>query len=264
MKITVLGCGASGGVPLVGCDCSTCSSVNPKNRRMRASILMELPKGARVLVDTGPDLREQCLRFDIRTVDAIFYTHAHADHCHGIDDVRSLNYYRDASIPAYSDASTLDDLNRRFGYVFQPKPVGHPWYRPSLKPIPINDLCDVNGVGVLQLPTGDTLTFFEQRHGKICTWGLRAGDFAYSIDVNFIPSATMTALKGVKTWLVDCLRYKEAPSHAHMDLTLEWIERIAPETAYLTHMGHDLEYDKLCLELPDHIRPAYDGLVIEM
>jgi phosphoribosyl 1,2-cyclic phosphate phosphodiesterase len=264
MKITVLGCGASGGVPLVGCECATCTSINPKNRRMRASILMELPKGARVLVDTGPDLREQCLTFDIRTVDAIFYTHAHADHCHGIDDVRSLNYYKNDTIPAYSDEVTLQDLQSRFGYVFKPKPKDHPWYRPSIKPISINDVCNDDGIGHLRFPTGDEITFFEQRHGKLCTWGIRAGNFAYSIDVNFIPRVSMNVLNGVTTWLVDCLRYNEAPSHAHLNMTLEWIDKVKPQQAYLTHMGHDLEYDKLCLELPDHIRPAYDGLVIEL
>lgn len=264
MKVTVLGCGASGGVPLLCCDCPTCRSTNPKNKRTRASILMELPRGTRLLVDTSPDLRSQFLRHQIRGVDAIFYTHAHADHCHGIDDVRSLNYHTDASIPTYSDTKTLGDLQKRFGYVFQPKPEGHPWYRPSLTPIEIDGLLQENGCGIIQFPKGDSIQFFEQLHGKMRTWGLRAGDFAYSIDVNNMPSSSLALLSGVKTWLVDCLRYREAPSHAHLDMTLGWIAQVQPERAILTHMGHDFEYDALCAELPAHIRPAYDGLILEV
>jgi len=262
MTITILGCGSSGGVPLVGCECPTCTSRDSKNHRTRASILWELPSGATLLVDTSPDLRAQCLRQHIRSVDAIFYTHAHADHCHGIDDVRSLNYHRDDSIPTYGDVKTLEDLQRRFGYVFQPKPEGHPWYRPSLTPYTIDHLLTADGIAQLQLPSGDVVTVFEQWHGKLRTWGLRVGDMAYSIDVNRLPEASLEVLAGVKTWVVDCLRYREAPSHAHLDLTLQWIAQVKPERAILTHMGHDLEYHRLCAELPAHIRPAYDGLVI--
>lgn len=263
VRVTILGCGASGGVPLIACPCDTCTSTDEKNKRLRSSILVEVEGADRFIVDTGTDFRQQCLRHGITCVDAIIYTHAHADHVHGIDDVRSLNYHADASIPAYGDSATLAQLQDRFGYVFQPKPAGHPWYRPSLIPIVIDDALDADGNGVITLPKGTKVQVFKQLHGRLPTLGLRVGNIAYSVDVNALPEASFAYLRGLDVWIVDCLRHKEAPTHAHLEMTLGWIERVQPKMAYLTHMNHDFEYHAFCTELPPHIRPAYDGLVID-
>ncbi len=262
VKITVLGCGASGGVPLVACPCDTCTSKDIKNNRLRSSILVELDGAERFIVDTGPDFRQQCLTHHITSVDALLYTHAHADHVHGIDDVRSLNYHANTPIPAYGDSQTLAQLHERFAYVFRPHNPAHPWYRPSLVPVVIDEALQSDGV--VELPKGGKITVFQQIHGASPTIGVRVGNFAYSVDVNKIPEESFRHLENLDVWLVDCLRHKEAPTHAHLDLTLEWIARVKPKRAYLTHMNHDFEYHAFVKELPENVMPAYDGLIIEV
>lgn len=255
LKVTVLGCGSSGGVPILGCNCAVCLSSNPKNKRTRVSILVQSATTS-ILVDTSPDMREQCLRENITKIDAIIYTHAHADHLHGIDDLRSFNYAVNAPINAYSDAATLASIAKRFDYVFLPgKPAGLMWYRPALVACPILpfEAFRVGDIDILPIP---------QRHGQGTSLGLRIGNFAYSTDVNGFSSEAFDALRGIDTWIVDCLRYKPAPTHAHLEMTLGWIADIKPKHAYLTHLNHEFDYDGLCRELPEGVFPAHDGLVL--
>lgn len=260
MKVTVLGCGASGGVPLVGCDCPVCNSENPRNRRTRVSILIET-KGKKILVDTSPDLREQCLRHNITSVDAILYTHAHADHIHGIDDVRSLNYNGNSAIDMYADPETLEELVRRFPYVFAPRTAHYGWYKPAMVPHALEAQH-----APLRFKVADEVEViaFPQWHGDHLCLGYRVEDFAYSTDVNKLPEESLQELGNLRVWLVDCLRYNRSPTHAHLEMTLDWVERIKPERAILTHMAHELDYDTLHAELPDGVEPAYDGMVIAL
>jgi len=256
MKVTVLGCGSSTGVPMIGPDWGACDPTNPKNRRRRASILVET-EATRVLIDTPPELREQLLDAEVGKLDAALFTHAHADHCHGIDDLRGFNYLNDQAFDIYADNETLTELRNRFSYAFQPPSLEKIWFRPAFNghlvragtPFPIGDLS--------VLP-------FAQAHGRIQTLGFRFGDFAYSTDVNALSDTMEEALQNLDTWLVDAARYRKTHGHAWVDLTLEWIERVKPRRAVLTHMSEELDYDRLLSELPDGVEPAYDGMKIEL
>ncbi len=259
MRITVLGCGSSGGVPLVGCPCAVCQSSNAKNKRTRVSILVET-QGRKLLIDTSPDLRQQCLRHNLCSVDAILYTHAHADHCHGIDDVRSLNYHRNAAIPIYGDPATLVEIRQRFPYIFKPRAENYGWYKPALIP---QEICSDGAIQVLTVE-GIEILAFPQWHGDSLTLGFRIGGFAYSTDVNRLPEMSLEVLKGLKVWLVDCLRYQPSPTHAHLEMTLGWIQSVRPERAILTHLAHEMDYDTLAAQLPDGVEPAFDGMDIHV
>ncbi len=257
MKLTILGCGASAGVPLIGCDCSVCTSDNPKNTRLRVSALFETPDGRHILVDASPDLRMQALANGFSMIDALIITHAHADHCHGIDDLRSFNYHKDAAIPLYADAHTMEELQQRFGYVFHEHKPGTIWARPSLTP-------HVIGGGVQSMDVAGTqVTLFPLQHGRVQSLGIRIGNIAYTTDMNALSDDVFEVLEGVDYWVVDCLRYRPSPTHAHLDLTLSWIERVKPKQAILTHMAHELDYDVLMRDLPDGVVPAYDGMVVQ-
>ena len=253
MRVTVLGCGASGGVPLVGCDCAVCRSSDPRDRRRRSSVLVERG-GARLLIDASPDLRAQFLDAGVTRLDAVLFSHAHADHCHGIDDLRLICRAMDAALPAFGDQATLDELARRFGYAFEPMTTS--WFRPALEPRAIDGLFTVAGVPVVPFP---------QDHGPtMTTLGFRMGPFAYSTDVSDLPDDAFAALAGVDTWVVDC--QSEAPTfvHSHLERTLGWIARVRPRRAVLAHMGHDFAYARLAARLPTGIEPGYDGLVLDM
>lgn len=257
MRITVLGCGNSGGVPVIGCDCPVCRSAEPKNKRTRVSILIEI-NNINILIDTSPDLHQQAIRHDIRRVDAVLYTHDHADHTHGIDELRAFNYMNNKEIPIYGDKATINTLQQRFPYVFLTRP-SNIWFRPSLEPRVIAEGA-VTPFGL----DGVTVTAFEQIHGKNKTLGYRIGNFAYSTDTNKLPETAFDALKELDLWVVDCLRYTEAPTHSHLAQTLEWIRRVKPKRAVLTHLSHDFDYAKLSSELPDGIEPGYDGLTVDI
>lgn len=256
MKVTILGSGASAGVPVIGCDCAVCRSEDPRDKRSRVSVLVEVA-GKRLLVDTSPDLREQALREGMKNVDAILYTHGHADHTHGIDEVKAFNYHADAVIPAFGMAETMEELKERFGYAFLPPIREYGWFRPALeaREILAGEVFDAAGVSVRS---------FGQWHGRHLTLGFRVGDFAYSTDCNRLDDAAFEALLGVKLWVVDCLRREPAPTHAHLDLVLEWIARVKPERAVLIHMSHDLGYRELLAELPQGVEPGFDGLSITL
>lgn len=256
LTFTILGCGPSGGVPLIGCECATCKSKNPRNQRTRASILIEHQE-TRVLIDTAPELRLQALREGFKTVDAILYTHAHADHLHGIDDARSFNYHREGAIPVIATHEVAAELKQRFNYAFQGPLKAKGWVRPSLELEVINDY-DSFSIGNFNFLT------YLQHHGSHKSTGYRIENAAYSTDVDNIPEQSAQLLDSLDLWIVDCLQEDKAATHAHLEQTLGWIARFKPKLAVLTHMAHQLEYDDLKSRLPAGVVPAYDGMKIHL
>lgn len=254
MRVTILGCGTSSGVPVIACRCAVCTSGEARNRRRRCAILIE-HGSTRLLVDTPPDLRCQCLDAAIDRVDAVLYSHAHADHINGIDDIRQLNIAMDRVIDAYADAAVLARIRERFDYAFQPPDPSRGWWRPTFNPIVVDGPFEIEGALIRP---------FEQVHGRTPSWGFRIGAFAYSPDVKDLPAGALAALAGVEVWLVDCLRDRPHPTHAHLERTLGWIAEIGPKQAVLTHMNHDFDYWELRSRLPAGVEPAYDGMVLEI
>lgn len=250
MRVTVLGCGTSGGVPRIGGVWGVCDPHEPRNRRLRASILVE-SEGSAILVDTSPDLRAQCLENDIQRLDAVLYTHDHADHTHGIDELRVFAMMRRERVPIYADALTLATLRQRFDYIFASR-TGYP------------AICEGHEIELAPFRVaGVDVVPFRQTHGWTTSLGFRFGSIAYSTDLNELDEDAFAALKGVDTWIVDALRPKPHPTHTHLAQTLEWIERVRPRRAYLTHMTWEMDYASLCNSLPRGVEPAYDGLVVE-
>ena len=250
MKVTILGCGTSGGVPRVGNLWGDCDPANPKNRRRRVSILVE--EGAtRILVDTSPDLREQLLDAGVERFDAVLYTHDHADHTHGIDDLRAVYHITGKPIAVWADAKTLAVLKTRFDYIFESK-LGYP---AICEPRAIKGPFRVGAIEV---------TPFVQEHGPITSLGFKFGSLAYSTDLNGLPKASKDILKGLEVWIVDALRYKPHPTHPHLEMTLAWVAELKPKRAILTHMTWDMDYDTLKRELPKGVEPGYDGMVINL
>lgn len=254
MRVTVLGCGGSGGVPLVGGDWGRCDPKNPRNRRRRVSVLVETA-GASLLIDASPDLRAQLLDAGVTGLDAVLFTHHHADHCHGLDDLRSLVYLRKAPLPAFMDAETRAELTLRFAYAFTSSCPPGGLYRPLLEDRVIEGTFEAAGVRI---------TPFVQGHGEGRSLGFRIGDLAYSTDVSDLDDAAFGALDGVRLWIVDCLQDAPHPSHSHTAQTLAWIDRLKPERALLTHMNHKTDYAELKAQCPEGVEPAYDGQVVEL
>ena len=255
MKVTVLGCGTSAGVPQIGCTCAVCRSPNPRNRRSRCSILVEEADEI-ILFDTGPDLRMQCIDNDVSAITALVYTHAHADHIHGLDDLRQVNNVIGASIPTFAAAPVMQRIRERMPYAFLGGRHAHGGYwRPDLTPFQFDGPFEIGEVPVVP---------FRQKHGRGESWGFRIGSFAYSTDTDGLDEAAFEALDGTEVWIVDALREHPHPSHAHLDRALGWIERVRPHKAYLTHMNHEIDYDAWRRKLPPSTEPAYDGLVIEI
>ena len=254
MKVTVLGCGASWGVPAIGPDWGRCDPADPRNRRRRCSVLVE-SRGSVLLIDTSPDLREQLIDARVRQVDAVLLTHAHADHLHGIDDLRMVNRSMKQPIPVYANDATLEELSRRFGYVLRPVGPEGRFYKPTLEEQEITGPFCAADIPIVP---------FEQDHGFSTTLGFRIGPFGYSTDVTELDDAAFAALAGVELWIVDCLRREPHPTHSHLAKTLDWIARVRPRRAVLTHMDQNFDYRELSAELPEGIEPGYDGLVIEL
>ena len=258
--ITILGCGSSGGVPRVGQGWGACDPAEPRNERQRCSILVErVSEGGttRVLVDMSPDLRRQLLASGIRSLDAIVLTHPHADHVHGIDDVRPLVLGAKKRIAVYMDDATSSDVTQKFGYVFRTPPGSS--YPPLLDEHRI-----VAGEAQSFAGAGGTIpiTPFRLEHGEIDALGLRIGDVAYTPDLNRIPPESEPFLEGLDLWIVDALRYKPHPSHFSLDEALAAIARFRPKRAVLTNLHNDLDYATLRAALPDGIVPAYDGMAL--
>jgi len=259
-RLTILGSGSSGGVPRLGNDWGACDPENQKNRRLRCSALVERwGKGGRtsVLIDTGPDIREQLLAMRVDALDGIVYTHDHADHTHGIDDLRVICYRMRRRIDAWADAATHESLMARFGYCFE-SPPGR-----SYPPIMNAHLIDPAVAFAVSGDGGNIdMQPIEQDHGEIPSLGFRVGNVAYSPDISGLSDASAALLQGLDVWIVDALRYIPHPSHFTVKQALEWIERLKPKRAILTHLHVDLDYDTLRRELPDHVEPAFDGMQI--
>ena len=254
MKVTILGCGPSTGVPAIGPEWGQCDPSDRRNRRRRGSVLVEVGAVA-ILFDISPDLREQLLDAGVRRVDAIVMTHAHADHLHGIDDVRQLNRLGGAAIPLWADGETLAEIRRRFGYALAPPTEPGRFYRPALEPREITGPFAIGRVPLVP---------FVQNHGDGTTLGLRVGPMAYSTDVTELDDDAFAALAGIELWVVDCMRRAPHPTHSDLGKTLGWIERVRPRRSILTHMDESLDYRRLCAELPAGVEPGQDGLVIEL
>ena len=260
LRFTILGCGSSGGVPRLGNDWGACDPANPKNRRSRCSLLVERITEAgvtRVLIDTSPDMREQLLAAGVGRLDGVVYTHAHADHVHGIDDLRQIVFNIRRRLPVWADGPTQEALLSRFAYAFI-QPEGSP-YPAILELHNLEGPLSVTGEG-----GAVTLTPFRAEHGSMDALGFRIGGLAYLPDVVEIPEESWPHLAGLEVWVLDALRRTPHPTHAHLALSLEWIARAAPQRAVLTNMHVDLDHADLLAELPAHICPAHDGMVIEL
>jgi phosphoribosyl 1,2-cyclic phosphate phosphodiesterase len=254
MRITILGCGASGGVPLSTGEWGGCNPQNPKNRRRRASIVIE-KQGTTLLVDTSPDLREQCLLANIQKIDAVLYTHDHADHTHGIDDVRPFFYRQKMPLPFYGNAETLASLKKRFSYAFPDEKMRPDLYRSFAIANVIEGPFQVGKISVIP---------FLQGHGYSTSMGYRFEKAAYSTDAVELDEAAFSVLEGIDLWIVDCISIEPRPTHSHLAKTLQWIERVKPRHAILTHLSSSLDYDKLMKELPKGVEVAYDGMNLEV
>ena len=252
MKVRILGCGTSSGVPRIGNDWGDCDPSEPRNRRSRVSILVE-HRGTCILVNTSPDLRVQLLDAGVTAIDAVIWTHDHADHCHGIDDLRQIFHYRGEPIPGYARAETLQSLGSRFGYVFD----GHSGYPRVAEP---RLLLDSFAIGPIQVGIVD------QPHGPITSAGIRfdadGKSIGYSTDFNVLTDDMIALFEGIDLWIVDALRRRPHPTHPHLDQALEWIARIAPGRAILTHMDNSMDYRVLAAGLPNGVGPGYDGLEV--
>jgi phosphoribosyl 1,2-cyclic phosphate phosphodiesterase len=256
LRATILGCGSSGGVPRIGGIWGDCDPENPKNRRSRCSMLVERIGEAgttRVLIDTSPDMRSQLLDTGIDRVDAVVYTHAHADHVHGLDDLRMIVFNTKQRMPVWADMPTQNDLYARFRYAFiTPEGSNYP---------PICDMNTIVGDITVSGEGGEiTLTPLPVQHGQISALGFRIDGLAYMPDVSDIPQTTWELLDGLDIWVLDALRHKPHPSHVHLERSLEWIAHAAPKRAVLTNMHIDLDYATVNAQTPDNITPAFDGM----
>lgn len=258
--LTILGCGSSGGVPRIGGKWGQCDPANPKNTRRRCSVLVQRFDGdgvTSVMIDTTPDMRAQLLDAGVGLLDAVLYTHEHADHTHGLDDLRMVVMNRQERLPVYAEQRTYNALISRFGYAFiQPENSAYP---PILNIFPLNGPVTIEGAGG---PL--TLTPFTVEHGNIEALGFRVGNVAYTPDVSDIPAESREILRGLDCWIVDALRRTPHPSHSHLANTLSWITQFAPKQAVLTNMHIDLDYQTVLEETPDNVVPAYDGMTIDV
>lgn len=249
---TVLGCGTSVGVPALGCNCSTCQSKNPKNNRLRASIALQYGDTV-FLIDTTPDLRQQSLRENLYWIDAVLYTHPHADHLHGIDDLRTFNFLKQGDIDCFGNKWTTDTILNRYEYIFKVSQEGGG--KPKLNVHTVTKSFFYRGLKIQPL---------EVIHGSMPVLGYRIGSFAYITDCSHIPEKTIRKMQNLDVLILDCLRYTPHSTHLTVEQALAYAARIKAKTTYLTHMGHELDYVRFKKTLPKHVYPAYDGLKITL
>ena len=254
IEVTILGCGSSGGVPLVGNIWGPCDPNDIRNKRTRVSILVKINNKI-FLIDTGPDLRSQMLNSSIKHIDNVLYTHAHADHVHGIDDLRAFCWKRENNKPLsiYGDEYTINQITSRFKYAFSHKSgPAVPTLQANIIEMGSNIIDNISIVAMRQI------------HGKGYSVGYRFNNFAYSTDVNKFPEEAFDKLRGLDLWIVDCVRYEPHYSHSHFDQTMDWIKQLKPKKAILTHMGHWLDYKELKAKCPANVEPGIDGMVINV
>ena len=253
MRLTFLGTGTSTGVPSIGCECETCTSEDPRDKRLRVSIVIE-HGGMTVLVDTSSDFRQQALRYGLKRLDAVLITHCHADHIFGLDDIRPLNF-RYGALGVYANERAWPDIRRIFKYVFEPTYFGGglPLVVPHTvfpgAPFCIGEQLEVTPLEVI--------------HGRLPVMAYRFNDFAYATDLSEIPLATIEGLQNLDVLVLDCLRFKEHPTHLWVDKALQYVEALRPRRTFLTHIAHDIKHARDSARLPDGVEWAYDGLTVE-
>ncbi|MGY6548783.1 MAG: MBL fold metallo-hydrolase [Roseinatronobacter sp.] len=260
LRATILGCGSSGGVPRLGGHWGECDPADPRNHRRRCSLLLERITDhgrTQVLIDSSPDMRAQLLDAGVGRLDAVVFTHAHADHVHGLDDLRQLTFNTGQRLQAWADGPTQDALLSRFGYAFvQPKASPYP---------PIMEMNSITGAITIEGAGGPMVLHpIRLNHGTVDALGFRVGGLAYCPDVVGIYPESWSLLEGLDLWIVDALRRKPHPTHAHLEMTLDWIAQLAPRRAVLTNMHVDLDYATVAAETPAHVIPAHDGLVLSL
>ncbi|ACB83749.1 MBL fold metallo-hydrolase [Natranaerobius thermophilus] len=252
MKVTFLGTGPSHGVPVIGCSCSVCSSKDSKNTRYRSSVIIKYENN-HLLIDTPPEFRLQMINNNIHRIDGVLFTHPHADHVHGFDDLRRFNEIQRESIPCFASSETVKNLKNMYSYVFR---GGDPYTSsPKVTLHSISSSFELNGLTINPIPI---------YHGKSLILGYRIGRFAYLTDCSQIPPDSYKFLQGLHTLVIGALRYRSHPNHLSVDEAVETVNKINPEVAYFTHMTHDLDYYQLNEQLPVNIKPAFDNLTIQV
>lgn len=252
MRVRFLGTGTSSGIPVIGCDCAVCTSPDPRDQRTRCSIYLEV-RDRKILVDTTPELRLQAVAAGIKHLDAVLYTHAHADHIYGLDDLRSLNHMTGRRVPCYGALETLASLRRAFAYVFEPGESGGG--KPRIDLHPIDGILRLGDVAVEPIPVV---------HGQMSVLAFRFGAFAYATDASEVPAASRDRLRGLDTLVLDALQERPHPAHLTIDQALEVIADVAPRRAYLVHMSHRVSHVEVSARLPAGVALAHDGLEIEV
>ena len=255
MEIIILGSGSSIGVPAIGCKCDTCLSTDPKNRRSRASIMMRWDN-FHLLIDTSPDLWSQAIKNKLERVDAVIFTHEHADHIAGIDNLRSFNFLKDGPLDVYALAHTLDYLESNYAYCFA-EMKSSTWYKPHL-------IAHRRNHGDVLKLGGKEVSLFTLDHGNIDVLGIRVDKIAYTTDFKSVPTQSESFLENLDLWVIDCLKYEESPGHLSFAQSLELIEKYKPKRAVLCHLAHELEYNEIKGKVPANVQVGFDGLVVNV
>lgn len=253
MRLTMLGVGSSAGTPVIGCQCGTCTSADPRNQRSRCSSLLTLSNGRNILIDTGPDLRQQALREKLNQVDAVLYTHTHADHLHGIDDLRAFCQRQRTQIPLYGRPDAMEHIVAKFGYAIR-EPSDY-WDLPILSVNPVQQPFELFGATITPIPI---------LHGRLEMYGYRLGKLAYLTDASAIPDSSLPLLEDLDVLLLDCLRYTPHYTHFSLEQSLEHAEKIGAKQTYLIHMTHEMEYQAVSKMLPPNVHVGYDGLQLDI
>ena len=251
IELNILGSGTSTGIPMLGCDCETCTSDDPQDRRFRSSLLLRW-RDTVVVIDTTPEFRLQMLRARCQTLDAVLLTHCHADHVAGLDDVRPFSFGNSRPIPIYGNAETLNSIKKRFDYVWNAPQIGGGL--PKIELRPVTEPFVIDQVEIVPVPV---------QHGIISIYGYRVGNMAYISDVSGIPESSMALLQGVEILIVDAVRYRPHATHFHLEAAIEASRAIGAKQTYFTHLNHDFLHRRLAAELPAGMAPAYDGLLLE-
>ncbi len=252
LKLTVLGSGTSTGVPVLGCHCAVCSSSDPRNNRTRCSVLLEW-SDRKILIDTSTDFRQQALREGIEQIDGVLFTHAHADHVHGIDDLRTFTLRTGSAIPVYAERGVLDRIRGLFSYIFSEADT--PGYRPRLQVNEVDGPFELFGQVLVPIPL---------LHGPGESLGYRVGNLAYLVDCSALPEASWQLLEGVEVLIIDALRFREHESHFSVSQAIEVSRKLRVQRTLLTHLTHDIDYPRHAVGLPDGVEFAYDGQTLSL